>query len=265
MDKFIKAIISHSFIDADAIITSDKIKKSEYDKLYTYFMYFYIKGQLDDLTMYYITFIFFQNHKLLKIKNLHNYNDIISWHVLRCKTLALTHELLRIYMDINITKRRIKSSINLLKDNSKNLKKMIGKHKKDDKVNHIITRALIEYPSHYNDRIMQNSIMMANTDKALIWVHEEEIGNRLKLLVKYYGINLLQILGVNIINESYFSMLSFDEKVTYYKDCLGIILNTGKAIQELYNTQKKIKKRRHHHRHKYMNYVKKLLENPPKK
>lgn len=256
MDKIIKAIVCNKIHDIQHIMNNNKISKDNYEKLYIYLLYFYSKGLINGKSIYCISFIFFHSKKIMKIKDLNNYNDIISWHILRKKTNNSVYELLKVFMDLYITKKRIKTSIELLRT-SKNISDKIGeKTKKYSKLSKIILNIFIDYPNHYNDKITQNNIMIANTVPKSIWIHEIELENRLISLVKYYGIYLLEKLGVKIINSSYFSMLSFDEKVLYYKDCIGTIIATGKLMNELFNQRYKLKKQRHSLRHKFDNYLK---------
>lgn len=258
MDKILKLVITNNVKEIPKIISNHKISKHNYEKLYIYLLYFYSKGLISNITMYCVTFIFFQNCKVLKIKDLHNYNDIISWFILRKKAINTPYELLKIYMDLNVIKKRIKSSIELFKT-SKNIKELIGDINKKSKLSKILSNIFIDYPSHYNDKITQNNIMIASTNPKTLWIHEMELERRLMAIVKYYGIYLLEKLGVKIINSSYFSMLDFDEKVVYYKDCLGIIIATGKLMNDLFNLMHKIKKQRHNYRHKYDDCLKRIM------
>lgn len=258
MDQLIKSIITNKFGNIISIISNKKVSREEIIKIYNYFMYFYTRKMIIDDTMYFLTYILFQHQKVLKVKKLDTYSEIIAWHIFRQQTKNKTYNLIKIYMDTETIKRRINSSIDLLKNNSKNINKLLGNHKKTSHIKNIIVETMIEYPMRFNDRIIKNNIMMANTNEKILWIHEKEIENRLLLIVKYYGINLLQILGINVINSSYFSMLSFEEKVSYYKDCLSTISTTGKIIYDSIEMKNKLKKRQHMVKHAYKDYMKSI-------
>ncbi len=260
MDQLIKSIITNKFQDIISIIRDKKVSREELRKVYDYFMYFYTRKMISDDTMYFLTYILFQDQKILKVKKLDTYSEIMSWHIFRQQTKNKTYNLIKIYMDIETTKRRIRSSIDLLKNNSKKMNKILGHHRKTSHIKHIIIETMLEYPMRFNDRITQNNIMMATTNEKSLWHHETEIENRLILLVKYYGVNLLQTVGINVITSNYFSMLSFDEKVSYYKDCLATISNTGKIIYDLIEMKRKLKKKRHMVKHAYRDYIKPIKE-----
>ena len=145
-------------------------------------------------------------------------------------------------------------TISLFKDNSKNMYKILHNHKKTKTLKELIRFHFVDYIAHYEDKIMQLNIMMATSQKDAMWMHEMEISKRLQTIVKYYGINLLQIIGVDIIDNKYYDMLSFDEKVLYYKKCISIISNTGKHTYNLLEVRKRIKRLRKGAKDDYKKY-----------
>ncbi|ARF09688.1 hypothetical protein Indivirus_2_67 [Indivirus ILV1] len=251
MDNLIKLIITNRFRTICDVIKSGKIEKEDYEKIYDYFLYFYIKKMVADETMYFLTYMLFQHHKILKINKFDNYEILMSWHIFRNQMRNRTYNLLKLYMDIQITSKRLKTSVNLLKNNSKNFNKLLDKCNKTKIIKNIVYDTMIEYPLYFNDKITQNNIMMASINEKNLWVHELEIEKRLLLIIKYYGINLLQLLGVNIIDGKYFTLLSFDEKISYYKNCLSIICKTGKMICDLADFKDKLKKKRYQNKYIY--------------
>ena len=118
----------------------------------------------------------------------------------------------------------------------------------------LIKHNFIEYISHFDDKIMNNNMMIGSLNSEYILIHEKELSNRLNILVKYYGIHLLEKMGINLISNSYFYMLSFEEKVEYYKKCIMVISHIGKNIYSLFEIKKKLKKFKKKVRKEYDTY-----------
>ena len=257
MDKIIKAVVLNKLSDVIVVINSNHIHKKEYYSLYHYFIYFYMQQKISDNVMYFLTYIFLYKHQVISIRKINDINYIMAWHILKNHMKNKTYILLNIYSDIDVINGRVKTSINFLKNNSKNMRKIFDKHKKNSTLKKIITENFIDYISHFRDKITQTNIMIANANVKSIWIHEQEIENRLGLIVKFFGTNLLQSLGIDIIDNHYFALLTFDEKITYYNKCLNIISDSGKQLCNLLDHFKTLKKKRHMIKHEYQEYINK--------
>ena len=259
MDQFIKCVITNKLSDIESIIHSEEISIEDYHKLYHYFLYFYTKGKISDNILYLLSYLLVGKYKIVHIHHIYSFKEILEWHITNKKNMNNTFMALNIYNNIHTIKHRIKGTINFLKSNSKNMSKLIGKHKKTSTIKKIIKEHFLEYISYIDDKIMQNNIMLAHTQANVKEIHENEIYIRLRMICNHFGIQLLQKMGVDIIDNNYFSMLKFDEKIEYYKKCINIIVNTGKNMYGLMEIKKKtnrIKKRIKNDYNKYKETLK---------
>ncbi|AYV77300.1 MAG: hypothetical protein Barrevirus31_3 [Barrevirus sp.] len=270
MDIIIKSVITNKFSDIIVIINSKILEDDEYYCLYNYFVYFYIKGLISDLTIYRLTYLLLKQ-KVLQIGFIRNLDYIMAWHILRQKTGNKTYIILNSHLDKVILKKKIDSKINLLKNGSKYLRIKLADAKKTCQLKKIVKETFLEYTGHFNDKTLQNNIMMHTlqgyqdkSNKGLqgisivpgiqllqgfregLWNHEQEIEDRLLLLVNRFGVHLLSDFGINILDNKYFAQLSFEEKVSYYKDCLDKIILFGTELVDLLKAQKRLKKHKHH-------------------
>ena len=256
MDKFIGYVITDKLTNAADIIFSQIINEIEYYKLYHYFIYFYTKNKISDNVMYLLTYLLLHKYKVIKPDNIYDSDYILAWHIFKGKNNSKTFVVLNLYNSINAITERIERTMIFLRNNSKNIKKILGKHKKTSTLKKIIKESFIDYMIPFNDKIILNNIMMASVNKISIYEHSLEIENRLIIIIKYFGINLLQLIGVDIIDNKYYNMLSFEEKTDYYRKCINLISDTGKNIYNLLELKKRTKKLNKGPKKDYLQYEK---------
>lgn len=256
MDKFIMCVVTDKLTDISELIDAKQIDHDDYYKLYNYFFYFYSQNKLSDRIMYFLSYLLIHKYKVISTNHIYDFEYLLAWHIFKKKTNNKTFTALNLYNNITVLTSRINSIIDFLKTNSKNLRKLLGKHKKTSKLKKIIKHSFIDYMVAFNDKIIQNNIMIGNMNNANMYVHDLEIEKRLIIIIKYFGINLLQLIGVDIIDNRYFWMLTFEEKTDYYKKCINIISDTGKNMCNLLEFKKRTKKINKTVKNEYLEYEK---------
>ena len=80
MDLFIRYVIEDKFRAIEDLNNSNKIDKNEYQKIYNYFIYFYIFNKISDNTMYYLTYLLLGKYKKIHIHQINSFHYLLEWH-----------------------------------------------------------------------------------------------------------------------------------------------------------------------------------------
>ena len=262
MEDIIQAVCNEEYETASMLILLNKLDHNDMEKLVYFFVYKLIDKKINETI--FVEMINYVNRTAIDISSLVHIKDIIE--LLSDENYTIATEILQVQCDIkkieNIIRdflRKFKRCNNLVYNNkfatpeygSNNDENMISKSyiivSEADK--YIKTFLKISTNLHPSISINKNILISSEPqvlDKKyskydLDFIinqfegsYKQELLDRLTLIVKYFGIIYLSSIGVDIITESEFNAMRYNESIKYYFRCIKKIRKNFSIYLKLY-------------------------------
>lgn len=252
-DSLIKLVLKEDYKGITQFINNYKnIDLNEYLKA-LHILIWMLENNIIDDHMTFMTLYIFLKYRLdiLDVKNIELYvNSTVKY--------KLTYTLLRAYYEMNIMERKI----GLLISKIKLSKGSIGKKYKNEnitikKLRNLTICDIFPLISLFNDRKFIENLILPDTYFNFInsntnfnnhhenkkhWQlsNSDEMCNRLRILVKEFGLNFLYFMQVPIITGDDYDSMRYKDRVKYYKKCISQLTNGFTSILKYIKNYKKL-------------------------
>ena len=207
-----------------------------------------INGKIDDIYLSNVLYQFCKNG--LQVDKIKDIPIIIS--MIKKKKCMNSYRILMLCLKKLIYEKRIMGVIDTFKK-SKAVKQKVKKIETPEEVMRLINKYLLLLAGSFDDKkyisTLKHSRMIERVTHGKItqnvWEKNQtvELKNRLRSLVKIFGLFALSNCNVKIITEEYFYEISFRKRVKYYELCINKLIGylcSIKGAYEKYKTMKNI-------------------------
>ncbi len=225
MEDIIKSLVKKEYSNLGTIILNEQIENNDLLNLAYVFYRMHIMKYLNDSQIF--IFFYLIKDRLIDVGDFET--DVLD------PSSKYTSKFLQIKKDLWKTNCGIDEVISKL-NNSDGNKKFSGLTR--DTFYKYITGELNELVRSFAHNRFTNLLMLGDTqDKNWLVIHENQIRERLQLVVKTFGIKLLKFLDIPIITNDVFYSFSFNDKVDYYKKCVTKMISAINTLKDMANRQ----------------------------
>lgn len=244
MDKLICSLIKKNFVETNNIISTSDLSSSEYCKLIQYLMYQYIQHKISDVCLFMLLYLTITKHKIVHFSDIQYTQFLIDWHKKNCYFRKYTYIFITTYNNLSIIDDTLTKIILVYlevpcKFNKFNTDK--SKRYSFEEFRELIKIQAKPLINSYNDNLMNIKLNQADKNKydEFINLHTNEMLIRLKSLVRYFGLHILEKNEINVITNIDFLSMSFAERIDYYAECINKLNQTIFIIDNLYMVRDK--------------------------
>lgn len=228
MNEVIKNIITRNYTNIDKNILA--INDADLLKLFYYFIHFFVTKRISDKQI--IILLYHVIYREIPDICYINADNILS----QVGSNSFIYNAIIIYRMYNVLKIKIDHVIKMFTLGNNVVPKMFDDC--DDIEEFIITfkHDFKDYIDTYDNGSFGNMLNMTNNNtKKLIYddindswraTHEMEMTCRLKLIMKHFGLRLLDFLHITPIDTSEFQFMKYSDKISYYMNIMDELKNS---------------------------------------
>ena len=226
MEDILRFIIKKDYKNLESSIKNlEVVGDDEYNKMTHIFLFMYIHQHIDNEQLF--CYLYLIEEKVSIYNKLNFVNNTLL--ILKNKKCQIAYEYYIIKKNIMMTTFGINEIIKKIND--------IRGHKfgelTESSFHKFIFGQLTELCSSYADCRFIDLIMNGELNPNLIAIHENQLKERLQMIVKLFGIKLLKFLSVPVLAGIDFEGLSFTEKLGFYKLCVNKLMQSCNTLRNM--------------------------------
>lgn len=225
MEQLIQYLIKKDYEGLEIIIDPKTIPKDDYIKLFYYTTFMNKHNLLDDEILFSLLHLLFSKYDVLHANDIIDIDDYVSHYKIDNRYRNL-YRLFDIISTIEVVDMKIYEAIRNFGICTGSIRKTTNNYCQDIDSFKLIILNCKKFMGTYNDKLLDDLLYSTNKNKNQ-WetANSIEIMSRLINLVDYFGLDMLSLIGMKIIEVRTYHKLGFNGKVSYYRDCVNCMNN----------------------------------------